>query len=278
MSQSIEFDTPENVQLSYRIAGLGSRFVAWFVDNIFVGILVFVITVCLAIAAVSASATIDRWLDNLFNSPDGENNLNEQEQVMRVTLVMVGLMFLVWGLGSFIYFFLTELFMRGQTPGKRIVGIRVVKQDGFALDAGSIFVRNIFRLVDQIPLLWIVPVIAPNSKRFGDMVGGTLVVSSDRHQINPLRNELLERERGEINFRFSAGTLEKLSADDVSTIEQFCERMFELEDQRRTGLLEKMVPPLAEKLNVESPDSEHYQSFLLDLLTAEYHRQERRLG
>lgn len=278
MSQSIDFETPENVQLSYRIAGLGSRFVAWFVDNIFVVLLMILITFVLVAAAAAADTTIDRWLENIVDSSVDGGDANEQETAMRVAWFLVGIILLVWGLGSFLYFFLAELMMRGQTPGKRIMKIRVVKRDGFSLDAGSIFIRNIFRPVDQLPLLWIVPLLSPNSRRFGDMVGGTLVVSSDRQQINPLRNELLERDRGDVRFRFSHGTLEKLSADEISTIEQFCERMGDLEGPRREELLEKMVPSLGEKLSVETPSEGEYEEFLLDLLTAEYRRQERRLG
>lgn len=278
MSQSIDFETPENVQLSYRIAGLGSRFVAWFVDNIFVVLLMVLITFVLVAAAAAADTTIDRWLEDLVGSSVDDGDANDQATAMRVAWFLMGIMFLIWGLGSFLYFFLAELMMRGQTPGKRIMKIRVVKQDGFSLDAGSIFIRNIFRPVDQLPLLWIVPLLSPNSRRFGDMVGGTLVVSSDRQQINPLRNELLERDRGDLQFRFTHGVLEKMSADDVSTIELFCERMGDLDEPRRMELLEKMVPPLAEKLSVEAPSPEKCEEFLLDLLTAEYRRQERRLG
>lgn len=277
MSNSIDFETPENVQLSYRIAGLGSRFFAWFLDSIFVILLMILIGILLAIAAAAAETTIDRWLENLFES-SADDEMNDREQAMRLGLILMGLFLLIWGLGSFVYFFLAELLMRGQTPGKRMANIRVVKSDGFSLDPGSIFLRNIFRPVDQIPLLWIVPLISPGSRRFGDMVGGTLVVSSERQKINPLRSELLDRDRGEVRFRFSAQTLEKMSSDEISTIEQFCERLGNLEEERRTELLDKMVPPLAGKLNVEPPVPDEYEEFLLDVLTAEYRRQEHRLG
>ena len=102
--------------------------------------------------------------------PFDENNSRE------VPIYFIAFAWLFWGLGSFIYFTLCELFWRGQTIGKWACDVRVVKTDGFSLDAASVLLRNIFRLVDQIPPLWIVPVLSPRSQRFGDMVAGTVVV------------------------------------------------------------------------------------------------------
>lgn len=278
MTQSVDFETPENVKLSYRIAGPGSRFVAWFIDNIFVTLFMIVIAMILVVAAIAAESTILTWMKDLLDSSIEEEGMSDREIRMRVSLILMGIYILVWGLGSFFYFYLTELLMRGQTPGKKLAKIRVVKSDGFTLDAGSIFIRNIFRLVDQIPLLWIVPLVSDNTQRFGDMVGGTLVVSSDRQSMSPLRDELLERERRDAAFRFSNTSLQRLTEEDISAIERFCERIGNVEEQRRQELLQKMVLPLSEKVGVERPAAEDYQTFLLDLLAAEYRRQEQRLG
>lgn len=278
MAQSIDFETPENIKLSYRVAGIGSRFFAWFIDNIFVTLLTIAIGFILIVVAVAADSTIDGWFKNLIDSPIDEGEVTDQEDRIRIGLILAGIFILIWGLGSFIYFFLAELMMRGQTPGKKMAKLRVVKENGFMLDAGSIFIRNIFRPIDQIPLLWIVPLVAPNSQRFGDMVGGTLVVSSAQSRMSPLRDELMELERNTATFRFSIAALERLSAEDIVTIEQFCERIGDVNEQRRQVLLAKMIPSLAQKLQVELPSAEEYQPFLRDLLAAEYRRQERCLG
>ncbi len=278
MSQSIDFETPENVRLSYRVAGLGSRFVAWFVDNIYIWLMMFILGVIFMVIAVAAESTIDVWFEDLVDSTINPEEMSEEEMGMRIAMFLFGIWIIVWGLGSFVYYFLAELSMRGQTPGKKMMKIRVVKADGFSLDPGSIFLRNIFRPIDQIPLLWIVPLLSPNSRRFGDMVGGTLVVSNDQQEISPLREQLLEQQRADAKFRFSASSLERLSAEEISTIEEFCERIGDLNAQRRMQLLEIMVPPLAQKLRVELPSKSEYDEFLFDLLTAEYRRQERRLG
>ena len=110
-----------------------------------------------------------------------------------VLLYVAGLMMLIWGLGSFAYFGGCELLLRGQTLGKRLSQIRVVKVDGFQLDAASILVRNIFRVVDHLPPMWILPFLSRLGQRAGDMVAGTLVVHDAPTELSPIRTVLAER-------------------------------------------------------------------------------------
>ena len=80
----------------------------------------------------------------------------------------------------FLYHYAVELAMRGRTPGKRTAGIRIVARDGSAPGAGALLVRNVFRLVDTLPVLYclgLVAVIATREHlRVGDMAAGTLLV------------------------------------------------------------------------------------------------------
>jgi uncharacterized RDD family membrane protein YckC len=61
-----------------------------------------------------------------------------------------------------------------------------VKADGFALDPMGVLIRTIFRLVDQIPFLWIVPVVSSRQQRFGDMAARTLVVAEGSGPNQPI--------------------------------------------------------------------------------------------
>ena len=80
----------------------------------------------------------------------------------------------------FLYHYAVELAMRGRTPGKRTAGIRIVARDGSAPGAGALLVRNVFRLIDTLPVLYclgLVAVIATHEHlRMGDMAAGTLLV------------------------------------------------------------------------------------------------------
>jgi uncharacterized RDD family membrane protein YckC len=80
----------------------------------------------------------------------------------------------------FLYHPLLELALHGQTPGKRIAGVRVVGVDGSAARPGALLARNVFRLVDSAPALYAVGLVATIATRqhvrIGDLVAGTLLV------------------------------------------------------------------------------------------------------
>ena len=261
----LHFETPENVSVNFSPAGLGTRFVAWFVDQISVFLSIIGLIFILACAGTSFDV-----VEEIFRDVDDGDS--------EAAMVAIGLIMLVWGLGSFVYFGLCELFMRGQTPGKRMSHIRVVKVDGFSLDAQSILIRNVFRVLDHIPALWIVPVLSARSQRAGDMVAGTVVVSDERQDLSSVRTELAERSALECEFRFSATALSQLSDVDLHGVEQLLERWNGLPAHQREQLLETMVEPLARKLKVDPPEVSQRLRFLEDLLATELRRQQRGLG
>ncbi len=80
----------------------------------------------------------------------------------------------------FLYHHVVELAMRGSTPGKRMAGVRIVARDGGAPSVGALLTRNVFRLVDSLPLFYgvglITVVLTREHLRIGDMAAGTLLV------------------------------------------------------------------------------------------------------
>ncbi len=270
MASSVQFETPENVEIAYRPAGLGTRFTAWWADSIFVTLLTIVLTVVGFIVAAAAGVVVQ----NL----DRKLGLADSQGPREFPLYFFAVIWLLWGLGSFLYFTLFELFGRGQTIGKRICRIRVVKADGFALDAAGILVRNVLRLVDQIPPLWIVPLLSARSQRFGDMAGGTLVVAEPEETLGGLRSALLARPVLENKFRFDGAILTRATPLDIEAAERILERWPELRAQERAVLLERIVEPLSRRLGIPAPDVADRLEFLQDFLAAVYRREMRRLG
>jgi len=190
----------------------------------------------------------------------------------------MGIAVVLFQFGSFLYFTLCELFWRGRTIGKRHMRLQVVKADGFALDAGSIFLRNIFRLIDQMPILWIVPVLSARGQRFGDMAAGTVVVSTAEEKLSDLRVQLLARPAAESRFRFDGTMLNRATATDIEAAERILDRWSELKDSQRNELLARAVEPLARRLGSEVPDPAQRHEFIQEFLAATYRREARRLG
>jgi uncharacterized RDD family membrane protein YckC len=80
----------------------------------------------------------------------------------------------------FLYHPVIELIMRGRTPGKRIAGIRLVSRQGEIPSAGAILLRNLFRVLDALPSLYVLglacAVFTRHHVRIGDIAAGTLLI------------------------------------------------------------------------------------------------------
>ncbi len=273
MSDRIQFETPENIQIAYEQAGLGTRFLAWFVDFLLMILVGFVLFLVLIIGGMIAEGTARSVMESL----EGVGAPDEDDPTL-VVMWLAGIFLLLFGLGSLFYFGLSELLMRGQTVGKRMMHIRVVKSDGFALDGASILVRNIFRTIDQIPALWIVPLVSTRGQRFGDLVAGTLVVKDRVDELAGVREILSARRAADARFRFDVSRLKKLTPRDFESIEKILERWPHVTLEKRNELLDTIIPTLTRRLDVDAPGFDSRKEFLQDLLAAEYRRQNRELG
>ncbi len=163
-------DTPERVAFDYTIADIGNRFLAAFVDIVLVGMALLglngVLLALLAAAGVDPGAF--GFEDETLGWAGG-----------LAIAVYAALNFLViWG-----YFMLLELKWNGQTVGKKLVGIRVVRVDGSPAGNLETAVRNLVRIVDFMPTAYLIGFVTmlfnSQARRLGDLAGGTLVVKVD---------------------------------------------------------------------------------------------------
>ena len=132
--------------LDYELAGLGSRALAALADWLIIGLLVLLFSVSL-----SFWRGVSSW-------------------VFALQLLLVSA--LVWG-----YFTCFEGLRRGQTPGKRWLGIRVIRDTGLAVTFADAAVRNLLLPADWFALAGAFLIaLHPKAKRLGDLVAGTVVV------------------------------------------------------------------------------------------------------
>jgi uncharacterized RDD family membrane protein YckC len=160
-TDKLTIDTPEQVHLEFVLAGIGSRFMAAFLDAV-IELIVYLIVIF--------SAIFSSW--KIYDS---------SRSIWVQALLSLFFFCIYWG-----YHALFEAIWKGQTPGKRWAGIRVIKDSGRPINTFEALARNLLRAVDFLPLFYGVGVLTMllNSKnrRLGDYVAGTLVVheSSDR--------------------------------------------------------------------------------------------------
>lgn len=256
--ETLAIQTPENVAFGYQIAGIGSRFLATLADTLIIGLLQAVIIVVLVV-------TLD--VSSQFS-----------DQITSWVLALFGLILSLVNWGYYIFF---EMLWNGQSPGKRWIGLRVIRRDGTPITLSESLVRNLARVVDFLPFAYGVGLICmfldKQSRRLGDLAAGTLVV----HDRAPISIEALSKRRS-ASFTLPAFEatsldgfpLERLTADDWGLIEDFLLRRDQLTNRHTLAL--KIVNTLHARLNLPPPsmDTNAAEDFLATLWQASQKKEE----
>src|SRR6266508_944012 len=157
---TLVIETPERVPLHFALASIGNRFLACAIDHALQGF-----TIILMIFAFTLLVNFSSLSDQLSNAPKW------------VYALLIVLLFLIVS-GYFAFF---EWIWNGQTPGKRWLKLRVIREDGRPVTFWEAAVRNLLRTADMMPFpfysLGLISVfISLSDQRIGDMVAGTVVV------------------------------------------------------------------------------------------------------
>ena len=208
----VRIATPEGVDVELTLAGLGSRFIAAFLDVLIQG------SVLLAAAF---------GLGVLGN--DNAGGLG----VAAYSIVF----FLVF----FAYDVLFEVRSRGRTPGKRWTGLRVVLAGGRPITFVPSCVRNVMRVIDILPPIYGIGMLSifvtSRNQRLGDLAAGTLVV---RERPGGLRVRSAPEELAIARRREDGWDVSSVSAQDVGTVRQFLDRRSGLESRARAELAKEL--------------------------------------
>jgi uncharacterized RDD family membrane protein YckC len=241
----LKIDTPENVTFSYEVSGIGSRFLAALVDtSLLVLLQVIVLGTVLLILSQLGSANSNNPLADFSGQAGGW---------IFAILAFVSFLFF-WG-----YYIFFETLWNGQTPGKRWIGLRVIRLDGTPVGVSEVVIRNLVRTLDLLPIAYGLGVITmfvnSNSRRLGDLAAGTVVVRDSRATLGraPVRiqDELsLLYGHGQLPANFP---LEKISDQDMQVLESFFSRRGELAN--RTQLALYLLQSLYGRLGLAATES-----------------------
>ena len=201
MDRTLEVRTPESIAFSYELAGLGSRFLAVSID-----------------VTIQMLVMLGILWGLIYAGTHGEAARHVSEPTKIETNLAIAFIITIVFMVFFGYFILFEAFWNGQTPGKKIMGLRVVRDGGYPADFASVAIRNLIRVGEFFAGLYaisaVATVISPENKRLGDMAAGTIVVRDARAA---KLAELLEESAGE------SGPL-MLSPQERALIDQFVAR------------------------------------------------------
>ena len=223
-----EVETPERVVFRHRIAGPVVRGFAYLLD---LGLRLLLLTILSQVLMLgttpahhSDSASTGLWLVVLF--------------VME------------WG-----YFVFFEAIWNGQSPGKRILGLRVIKEGGTPIGYIDSVLRNLLRTADFLPLLYFVGLLVMardhRFRRLGDRVAGTLVVMETKPQLQravELSPPLTDDERARFPERI------RLSPQESDALASFIRRGPSLSPGREMELAAIAAPYFARKFSIQSPN------------------------
>jgi uncharacterized RDD family membrane protein YckC len=174
MERSLEVATGESVAFSYELAGIGSRFLAVFVDT--------AIQFCVLAAVIGILVALGASL------PAGPARIAASTAKLTGAILLAAVILGIFAL-FFGYFIAFETLWNGRTPGKRMVGIRVVRDGGFPVDFTSALIRNVVRIVEAglgfYAISAISALLSPENRRLGDFAAGTLVVRDRFEQPAP---------------------------------------------------------------------------------------------
>jgi len=231
VAQQVDIETPEQVVLSYTLAGVGARAAAAIIDF-------------LAISALIISFFLSMSLLAKLR-PTGPHPTPEESSTWVLAIASLIMFSLEWG-----YYVLFEALWDGQTPGKRLLHIRVVQDGGYSVSFGASAVRNIARIIDGQPgFLYGVGVIAAvfnrSGKRLGDMMAGTFVVQ-ERIERAPVVPDVT------VESSTSVPVMAALSAGEYDVLERFLSRSASLAPERLHVLAENLALSLAAHLPHET--------------------------
>jgi uncharacterized RDD family membrane protein YckC len=242
--EKLTIDTPEQIALEFPLAGAGSRFLAIALDTV-LQVAGFLVLGLIALGALwlrsTGFASLATW----------------------TAAVLVFAAFLLY----YGYYAAFESIWVGQTPGKRVLRIRVISVSGQPITPYAAILRNLLRIVDQLPGIYAVGVLSifftDRNQRLGDIVAGTVVVQE--HELprgGPIPALAPETVRLGAN---------RLSVDEIEVIEAFLARRTDLPDYARLRTARELAARIRKRLEISSTAYGNDEA-LIEMAAAEFRR------
>lgn len=228
--------TPEHVLLRFQTAGMGSRAAAMMIDSV----ILFMVNLTVFIV-----------FGLVIFGKDSESFLDTENMALAIVILFV----FVLNLG---YFLLQEAFWSGQTIGKRLMGLRVMRDNGQPITFLGAAIRNLFRMMDGLPMGYflgaVISFFHPQDKRLGDLVAGTIVVMESRRTARHFRKKTTQQsphihDHSQV-LQLDERQKQLITREDWQLLSSFIERLSSLSPDKRNALGTQLASLLAKKLGV----------------------------
>ncbi|BCL37737.1 RDD family protein [Nostoc sp. MS1] len=239
----VRYRTPESVELEFTLAGIGNRAWALMIDYLILA----VTWVVFFLAWVFISAQLVDWWTQTFGSAVG--------------LWLVAIAFIISFAMYAGYFVFFETLWQGQTPGKRSVKIRVVRDDGRPIGMQQATLRALLRPFDEFLFLgaFLIMFTRPE-KRLGDFVAGTIVIQAETPASSNLSISEAAKSLHQELLRIT--DLSILLPDDFAVIREYLQRRSTMTAKARSALSIKLAEQVQEILHLEKVPTTSSDVFL----------------
>jgi len=247
---NLSIDTPEQIALEFSVAGIGSRLLAITIDTLIQIAFYFLIILGLVTLAMP-----------LFRS--APVNTASPNAALWAAAITVFLFFCIyWG-----YFAAFEVLWKGRTPGKYFMKIRVIKDNGRAINVYEGIGRNLMRVIDTLPTLYgvglVTMAITKKNQRLGDLLAGTIVVHERAHgAVTPVWESDHTQDSMVAHVPVNAPQLRKLDYRDLQLIEAFLHRREQLQGITRINAADQIVAHIQAKGEIAPEPGEGPETFL----------------
>jgi uncharacterized RDD family membrane protein YckC len=253
----VTLQTPESVELEFVLAGIGNRAFALLIDYHILGL----ILVGFAILWSIFSFYLLDYLGRL-----GINYSSAPTWLLAIAILTLFILFT----GYFVFF---ETIWQGQTPGKRFVKIRVIRDDGRPVRLPQAILRAILRPVDDILSLgvWLI-IFGKQEKRLGDWVAGTLVIQNER----PVAaNSLIISEDAHTVAKqlLETAHLELFMPDDFAVVRDYLQRRSLIDPSAKSTLSLQLARQAKEIIALESLPTDMTPDVFLEAVYLAYQEQ-----
>lgn len=256
----IRLQTPESVELEFTLAGIGNRAYALSIDYMVLTL----IQLVLVLVWFASSLFLVDLIEGLAGSA-------ERLQQWLIAILLLSMFFIYVG-----YFVFFEVMWQGQTPGKRRVCIRVIRDDGRPCGLPQATLRALLRPVDDLLFVGaILIVFSKREKRLGDWVAGTVIVEEERaiasayfrvsEAAEILADELLDR-----------ADISALLPDDFAIIREYLQRRSQMTIQARAEVSRQLATQAKRRLALEDIPQKVTAETFLEAVYLAYQRQRSR--
>ena len=252
-------ETPERVPLQFALASIGNRFLACAFDH-FIQLVVILLLAWVLIAMISY---------------DTLSQFSQELPRWAIAIMIIAFFLVIAG-----YFLLFEWLWHGQTPGKRLLKLRVIREDGRPISFWEAAARNLLRIFDMMPAA-VIPFysigliavfISSRDQRVGDFFAGTVVVRERQDEAptfksvftTSISDSALRRVQHQVFF---SADLSPLAEAEIEVVESFLRRRWDLTDRQRIWMAWRVALPLMYKLKpAYDLNNFTYEGFLEELL------------